>query len=214
MYFEIGPLLHPRMERLHRAQLGVDAERQGRALRRVDRICENAKSGRISDNSIKQQRGTFRQLSRDLGDTADFEIGMGAVNMPEKIDFLDLGNEPAQVFVDHRPVLLADIVVLARTDAAPGHQYKIIIGMIYSKYAFGSIARPYRDPSSSASSSQELRGRQRLDPHRRSQPARAVTQQRSRRRGAVTMACDQRLALTSIHTATVRCRSKHDPSCG
>jgi hypothetical protein len=109
--FQIEPLLHPRLQRFDRPQLRVDPECQGGTLRRIDRITEHAKSGWVSGNPVEQQRRAFRQTGRDLGDPADLQVGMRAVNMSKQIDPFDFSNEPAQVLVNHRLVLPGNLIM-------------------------------------------------------------------------------------------------------
>ena len=99
-------LRHPRLQRIERPQTGVDAEGKGCTLRVCHRIGEHTKPGRMSLDAIEEQCRTIGHASRDLGDAADLMVRIGALDAPQRLECVDLGDEFAKIFVRHVPTWL------------------------------------------------------------------------------------------------------------
>ncbi len=93
------PLRHPGLQRVERTQIRIESQRQRRALRIGGGVGEDAESGGITLDAVEQQRRTFRQSGRDLGDAANLDIWVGVRDMPQRAELLHLGDEFAQILV-------------------------------------------------------------------------------------------------------------------
>ena len=89
-------LLLPRLERIDRPQLRIDAERERGALRARGRVGEDAEAAREALDVVEQQRRTLRRPGRDLGDAAELEMRIGAGDATQRSELVDLRDELAK----------------------------------------------------------------------------------------------------------------------
>ena len=92
---------HPGLEGIEGAQAGIDTERQRGALRIRHRIGEHAKPGRIAFDPVEQQRRAIGHAGCDLGNAADLMARIGALDAPQRLESLDLGDEFTKILVRH-----------------------------------------------------------------------------------------------------------------
>src|SRR5439155_8441673 len=69
----------------------------------------DAHAGGEALDAVEQERRALRRPGRDLGDAADLEARVGAVDPPQRAKLVHLLDEAAQILVDHTktPVISA-----------------------------------------------------------------------------------------------------------
>src|SRR5207245_4499139 len=98
-------LLHPGLERVEWAQCRIDAERERGPLRARGGIGEDAKAARKAFNGVEQKRRGVGSSCRHLGDGADLEAGICALDAAQRAKLVDKLDEFAQVLVHSRSPL-------------------------------------------------------------------------------------------------------------
>ena len=78
-------------------QSGIEPERKAGALHVGGGVGEDAKAARETLDAVEQQGRTVGQAGRDLGDTADLETRVGAVDAPQGTELIDQIDEFAQI---------------------------------------------------------------------------------------------------------------------
>ena len=66
-------------------------------------LVKTRKPGWQSLDAVEQQRRALRRAGRDLGDAAELELRIGAVDAPQRAKLVHLLDEAAQILVDHEP---------------------------------------------------------------------------------------------------------------
>ena len=90
-------LLHPDLERIQRPQGGIDAERERGALRAGDGIGEDAQPALETLDGVEKESGRIRHAGGQLGDGADLEAGIGALDAPQGVQLVDKRDEFPQI---------------------------------------------------------------------------------------------------------------------
>ena len=75
----------------------VDAERQRGALGVGHRVGQNPEAAGKSRDGIEQQRRAFRHAGRNLRDRADLVMRIGARDVPQRAQRLDLADEVPKI---------------------------------------------------------------------------------------------------------------------
>src|SRR5262249_36388590 len=102
-------LRHPGLERVERPQRRVEPERQRGALRARGGVGEHPVTRRVALDAIEQKGRALRHPGSNLGDPAKLKVRIGAGDVAQRAEFLDLDNEVAQVSVGHvRPRWIFD----------------------------------------------------------------------------------------------------------
>ena len=65
-------------------------------------LVKTRKPGAMALDAVEQQRRAFRRAGRDLGDAAELEARIGAVDATQRAELVHLLDESAQILVDHR----------------------------------------------------------------------------------------------------------------
>ena len=116
---------HPGLECVERPQRRIESERQGGALHIRRRVGEDAKAALMAFDVVEQKRRAVRQAGGDLGDAADLEPRVGAVDAAQRAELVDEADKFPQVFVHAtclRPV--KGLMIKSRSSLYPGTKYK------------------------------------------------------------------------------------------
>src|SRR5215471_21067525 len=81
--------LHPRLERVERPQSRIDAERERSPLRAGSGVGEDAKAARKPLDAVEQKGGAIGSTRRHLGDSADLEARVPALDAPQRAELVD-----------------------------------------------------------------------------------------------------------------------------
>src|SRR5205807_6131927 len=138
-------LLHPGLERVERAQCRIDAERERGPLRARGGIGEDAKAARKAFDGVEQKRRGVGSSCRHLGDGADLEAGICALDAPERAELVDECDEFAQVLVHSRSPLPRGAPTIAGGTAASTYFSAARIDSLNSANAVtgGGMFRPH-----------------------------------------------------------------------
>src|SRR5256886_8216919 len=92
-------LLHPGLERVERPQCRIDAERERSPLRAGGGVGEDAKAARKALDAVEQKCRAIGPPRRHLGDCADLEARVRALDASQPAELVDELDEFAQVLV-------------------------------------------------------------------------------------------------------------------
>src|SRR5215467_11805563 len=92
-------LLHPGLERIERPQSRIDAERERSPLRAGGGVGEDAKAARKALDAVEQKGWAIGPPRRHLGDGADLEARVRALDASQRAELVDELDEFAQVLV-------------------------------------------------------------------------------------------------------------------